>query len=1089
MKIRSIVLFLYYVGCVQMLGAQHNRFISVPSSYSGITFSNDINENEEVNILQYDYLYNGAGVGVGDFNHDNLPDLFFAGNMVNDQLYFNRGKLTFENVSSKAGITHEGWSTGVCVFDVNNDGWDDIYVCRSGPEKYDAERRNILYVNNQDGTFTEKAEEYGLDLSGHFTQAAPLDIDLDGDLDLYVMGHPGKFKHKDNFQEFIRDIQSGKIEHDYLLENVGDKYVDITESAGIFEFGYGLGLAISDINRDGYPDILVCNDFDEPDHLFINQQNNTFKDEILSYFKHTSNYSMGNDVGDINNDGLFDFISVDMAFESHERSKMNMASMSPERFFTRVRLGWGYQYMHNMLQLNTGMGSFQEIAHFAGVAKTDWSWAPLLFDIDKDGYQDLFVSNGYKRDTKNNDIGYLLEKEKEKKGNLTIQEFLKLIPQVKIENYFFRNNGHLIFEDARIDWGVDERLNSNGAAYADLDNDGDLDLILNNIDTLASIYNNKSNPAENSIELRLSRVPQGQLHGCIFEAVMENGSQFREAYFVRGYCSTVEKRIFFYSKEGNPFKHIVLHQPNGKKRKISITKSAYNIINLREDLGYPEIEYSSEEKLNYFKDVTSEYKLDVSYEENVFNDFERESLLPHQLSTQGPALGIGDFDKNGLEDIIVTSAVGKIPIVLLQNPNGTFKQFLSRSFYNHHSTEDGGVYVFDVNGDDNLDLFISSGGYQWPQGDTALENRLYIGNGIGMFGFVNNALPPKEYTNSGKVIGDDIDQDGDIDFLVCGNAYPGKYPYAGVTKILINEKGFFKDRTQQIAPQLERIGMVNDACFSDLDYDGDKDLIVVGEWMQIEWFENRNGAFVHWKNNIGWPGWWTSIHATDIDGDGDDDYILGNAGLNNKFKPSKEHPLSIYANDFDDNGTLDIVLSYLKDDKNLPVRGRECSSGQMPFILEKFPTFQSFANSDLEQIYSKEKLDQSLHYSVSEFRSGIMYNKGDQGLDFVPFPDEAQFSFLNDFVITDLNKDGLIDIIGVGNRYHSEVETTRYDAGCGVVLIQNSEGKFNYVPPRNSGFYVPHNAKSIELISLGKDQRRGVVVGNNGERLQLFEIQ
>lgn len=1078
--------FLLVLSLLCLVGAnsQSTLFSAVNEKQSGISFANMIQEDEKVNILKYDYLYNGAGVGVGDFDRNGLPDLFFAGNQAEDELYLNQGKFNFKLVNKEAGIDSHGWSTGVCVFDVNADGWDDIYVLRSGPSQDTSVLKNVLYVNQKNGTFKEEAAKYGLDLSGHHTQAAPLDIDLDGDLDLYIMGHPGKFKHKVNLQEVIADIRAGKVESDLLLENLGGTYVDITEDAGINEFGYGLGLAITDVNEDRYPDIIVCNDFDEPDHLFINQQNNTFIDKNLEYFQHTSNYSMGNDVGDINNDGLLDYISVDMAFEHHERSKTNMASMNPQKFFARVQLGWGYQYMHNMLHLNTGMGKFQEIAQFAGVAKTDWSWAPLLFDMNQDGKKDLFITNGYKRDTKNNDIGMLLAEAKDDKGELSIQEFLDLIPAVKIENFFFENVDGIHFKDQRKEWGVDERLNSNGAAYVDLDLDGDLDLVLNNVDTLASIYENTSEPSKYRIGIDFSELPQSLYSGAKI-TVKSKGIQVQEAHFVRGYCSTMEKKIQFYSD--SPFRYVQIELADGRTFDKAELEDVSDLKLTPDFKGFKEVEISLSEPKTYFKDVTEDHRLDLVYIENQASDFERESLLPHMMSTQGPEVAVGDFNKDGLDDFVVTSPVGKIPTVLLQNRNQTFKKILSRSFYNHHSTEDADVVTFDINGDKNLDLFITSGGYEYPEGDTTLENRLYIGNGLGMFGFVNNGILSKDLTNSGKIIPFDLENDGDQDLLICGKAYPGKYPYPGKTKILVNEKGFFLDKTKDVAPQIEFIGMVNDACFSDLDYDGDQDILLVGEWMNIEWMENMNGKFVHRPNNIGFPGWWTRIIPVDTDNDGDDDYILGNAGMNNKFKASKSNPLDVYANDFDDNGTLDIVLAYSKEDRQLPVRGRECSSGQMPFISEKFPTFISFANSELEEIYGKEKLERSLHYAVTEFRSGVMYNNGAKGLSFEPFPDEAQFSFLNDFEVIDINQDSLPDIIGVGNRFNTEVETTRYDAGCGVVLIQNEDGTFTYLPPRDSGFYAPNNAKSITRINLGGEGKVAFLIGNNNHRLQLIE--
>ncbi len=1067
--------------------SQEVGFKEISSDQSTIHFTNTISENDDVNIMMYDYLYNGGGVGVGDFNNDGLSDVFFSGNMVNDKLYINKGSFVFEDISEQAGINSNGWSTGVCILDINNDGFDDIYVCRSGWFKDASKLENVLYVNQGDLTFKEASEEYGLNLKGHHTQAAPLDYDLDGDLDLYIIGHPGEFNQGGDMLSHIKDIQAGLVEGDVLMENSNGKFIDITQSAGIFEYGYSLGLAITDVNLDGYPDIIVCNDFDEPDHLFVNQRNGKFKDMGLDYFKHTSNYSMGNDVGDINNDGLLDFISVDMAYNSHVRSKINMASMNPAKFFARVSLGWNKQYMHNMLQLNTGLGVYQEIAQYSGVAKTDWSWAPLFFDIDMDGWQDLFVTNGYKRDTKNNDLHYLVEEEKEKNGDLTIEAFLELIPSVEVENFVYQNNGEYKFEDKRADWGIDKKINSNGIAYADFDNDGDLDIVLNNVDVEASIYENVNERKGHYLKIDLSSFKYSELLGMKFMLKTQKMTQIKEAYFVRGFQSTVEKKIYFYWDKQDELEYLDIELTSGLKFRVEkpVIDEEWKLN--KEMFGdFKRIEEESNSK-RWFKSVTNKYQLNHVAFENQYDDFAQEILLPHKMTTRGPFIKVADFNKDGREDFVVTSTIGKIPSVYIQSTLGTFDQLTSPSFYNHHSTEDGGIEVFDVNRDGNLDLYITSGGYQYDKGDSAYQDRLYIGNGLGMFGLVKNAIRD-DSTNSGKPISYDIDGDGDLDFLVCGNADPKRYPYPGNTSIMINHKGYFTDKTEELAPGLKNIGMVNDAAFSDYDQDGDIDILLVGEWMNVEIFSNENGVFKR-ATNHDLKGWWSSIEAVDIDEDGDDDYLLGNAGMNNKFNASVGHELEVFANDFDGNGTLDIVLAKHGGESMLPVRGKECSTQQMPFIEQKFPTYSAFANSDLFGIYPSSKLDAALHYEVNEFRSGILLNEGKGSLSFEPFSAEAQFSFINDFMVIDINKDGLLDVLAIGNRFNTEVETTQYDANCGICLIQNSEGKFDFVAPRESGFFVPGNAKSMTMIHLGKEKSLGILVTNNKGALQLFELK
>lgn len=1064
-------------------------FEIVNNAFSGIDFSNDIEEDESVNIMMYDYLYNGGGIGIGDFDHNGYMDLFFSGNMVDDKLYFNQGDMKFKDVTEASGITQNGWSTGVCVLDINNDGWDDIYVCRSGWFEDPELRRNKLYVNLGNGAFEEQSAKYGLDLEGHHMQAASLDFDLDGDLDLYVMGHPKDFAKQVNIQQLIADIRAGKIESDMLLENDNGEFKDVTKAKRIVEYGFGLGLAITDINQDGYPDIIVANDYDEPDHVFINQKGSYFIDRNLQYFKHTSNYSMGNDVGDINNDGLLDYICVDMAFATHERSKTNMPSMNPQKFFARVQLGWNYQYMHNMLQLNTGLGVFQEISQYAGVAKTDWSWAPLLFDADMDGYNDLFISNGYKRDTKFNDLALLLEKEKEKKGSLTIHDFLAIIPSVKVPNQFYRNNGDYTFEDQQNQWGFGLPVNSNGAAYVDLDNDGDLDLVTNNVDTLATIFRNDITRAGNFICLDFSKLKFQDYLGWKVSLKTKSGIQSKECYRIRGFQSSVDPRMYFYWAKNDPIEYLQIEKSNGKKYRKVISELNGTISLDKELLNSFQEVPATEIIYDYLVLKTgSKHGISAGHQENDFNDFEKEVLLPHRMSQQGPPIAVGDFNGDNLEDFIVGASSNNIPIVYLQNQEGYFSKTLVPAFYNHQKSEDESIVVLDANNDGHQDLFITSGGYEYLSGDSSLVNRLYVGDGTGQFGLVVNAVP-SDFENSGKVIKHDIDKDGDLDLLVCGRVESQHYPFPGKTSILLNHKGFFKNVTEQIAPDLAQVGMVNDACFMDVNNDGLDDIIVIGEWMKPELFLMNGKQYIKAELDVdkARTGWWTAISCNDIDGDGDLDLIVGNAGMNNKFNASSHHELDVYANDFDDNGTMDIVLSKKRKEKLLPVRGKECSTSQMPFVSQKFPSFVDFANADLRDIYPEGKLKEALHYQANEFRSGIYKNNAGK-FEFEPFPAEAQFSFLTDFEVIDLNGDGLLDILAVGNRYGSEVETTRYDSNCGITLIQNSDGSFRYLQPGVSGFFIYGDSRNITSIKIGQKESQGFLVGVNNGMVELFEM-
>ncbi|MBK9190958.1 MAG: VCBS repeat-containing protein [Crocinitomicaceae bacterium] len=667
-------------------------------------------------------------------------------------------------------------------------------------------------------------------------------------------------------------------------------------------------------------------------------------------------------------------------------------------------------------------------------------------------------------------------------------ELLKMIPSVQIENFFFRNTKDLKFADKRADWGVDENLNSNGAAYADLDNDGDLDLVLNNVDAPASVYKNTTSNGNNFLKIDLSEVPDNELQGTKFILETKKGIQVAQANFVRGFQSTIEKSIFFYWSAGDTAEILHVHMPDKNKyqgnNEYKLEKFTPNsVLKLRKKDLEEEWMWRGPIGQGAFADLTDSLLPKAFYADNDFDDFKTETLLPHRMSDSGPQIAVSDLNNDGLDDFIMTSSAGKIPQVYIQKSDGTFGQIFSPAFTMHQGSEDGGLFFLKANKDEFMDVIISSGGYQFSDGDSNYINRLYIGNGQGAFGYVKNALP-KDAFNSGKIIGEDIDKDGDQDLLICGKAAPGKYPYPGTTALLLNEKGFFIDITEKIAPGLRNIGMVNDAEFVDVDGDLDKDLVVVGEWMDIEIFIRDGGKFNQRTEKLNMPGWWSCITANDIDGDGDQDLLLGNAGMNNKFKASKEKPLDAYANDFDNNGSLDIVLAFTKDQHQLPVRGRECSSGQMPFLLEKFPTYLSFATSDLEQIYSKEKLDAALHYKVTEFNSGVLFNDGKGNFAFKKFPNKAQLSYINDFLVIDAYNDGDKEIVAVGNRYGTEVETTRSDAGCGVVINLSSQGEF-YI--WNTDFFAPGDAKCLAEIKLGKEGR-GILVGNNNGRVQLFGV-
>lgn len=1055
---------------------QERLFTVVDSKTSGITFTNTITETENMNIFRYDYLYNGGGVGVIDINNDGLMDLYFSGNMVDDKLYLNKGNFVFEDITKSAGIEVSSWSSGVCVWDVNNDGYQDLYICQSGPNLTSA-RKNKLFINQKNNTFKEEAAGYGLDLNGFFTQAAPIDYDQDGDLDLYVMGHPEPENLKLPVKVLLERISKGEVPSDALMENREGKFINVTRDAGIFEYGFGLGLAITDVNLDRYPDIIVANDFDEPDHIFVNQKNGTFKDEALTRFKHTSNYSMGNDVGDINNDGYMDVITVDMAQINHVRSKTNMESMSPEKFNARLLLGWNYQYMHNMLQLNTGMGSYQEISYMAGVAKTDWSWAPLFFDMDGDGWQDLFISNGYKRDTKNNDIQKKIYDEyNDDNKDVKLVDLLEIIPSENIANYFYRNQHNNTFSDENHNWAPPEALKSNGAAYVDLDNDGDLDLVVNNMDVTASIYKNNS---ENFGVTRISfeKMKMSDYLGAQLYYSTDKQAQFREAYFVRGYQSTVTQQInFLYPRDQSP-KSLVITLSSGKTAYYELHDLDQIIHPIMNDFqnDAPAIRLNTR-----LKNLTEKYNLAALHQENDYNDFNREVLLPQKQSMQGPGLAVADFNRDGLDDFVLGNSVGYQPQIFLQKANGTFFAYKVPAFILLKGMETVAVEAIDVNRDNFKDLVFVGGSYEKENDDSSYQTGLYIGNGQGIFGWVKNAIPVYKQ-NTGNIIQADYDDDGDTDLLLLAATVPGQYPLAGENVLLRNDKGFYKNVTNEVISDINlgENGVSRDATFSDYDEDDDLDLLIVNEWGSLRVFENNSNAYHEIKNQVLENGWWQAIYAADIDGDGDEDYLVGNAGVNNKFHPDEKHPLHIFLNDFDSNGSKDIVLAYKSGKELLPVRGRECSSEQVPIISEKFETYESFALADLEEIYGAEKLKKALHYEATNFKSGIIWNNSG-ALNFEAFPLMAQLSWIRSFVTYDVNSDGLLDILAVGNHFGTEVETTKYDGNTGICLIQNKDHSFEYIPAYESGFYVHEDTRVIKKLKIAEGKEVVIVASNNG---------
>ncbi len=1077
------------------------------STHTGVTFTNEIKEDSKRNIIRYQGYYDGGGVVAADFNNDGLPDLYFTANSSPNKLYLNRGNLQFEDVTKKAGLQKQGfgWYTGATVVDINGDDWLDLYVCKSGLFKPE-NRRNQLFLNNGDLTFTEVASDYGLDHAGYSTHAAFFDYDRDGDLDMYLANYgPGDLT-VDNELAFKLRKESDPYNGDKLFENLDGRFADVTARAGIRDhrFGFAHSVGIGDLNRDGWEDIFVGNDFSEYDYLYLNEGNKTFLESSKISFKHISNYSMGSDVGDFNNDGLLDIIVLDMVAEDHRRQKENMGGMQRQAFEQFVKLGFHYQYMSNMLHINNGNETFSDLAHLAGISNTDWSWAPLLADFDNDGWKDLYITNGLKRDARNEDarllfVEMLKTAEAEGRKSLTEQEWaraLNAMPSEKLINYMYRNNGDLTFEKVSTEWGLGYASFSNGAAHADLDNDGDLDLVVNNINEPAYIFENLSVQFETGNYLKIKFIgPSSNRDGLGTKIWIYSGAdqQFQQYYFTRGYRSAMAGPMHFGLGSNAKADSIWVVWTDEKVQVIRDVQANQTL-----EVNYGDAKQPSagpyggsvvmQDAGAYFRTVTKELNLNHKTPENDYDDYLREELLPHKMSTLGPFISVGDVNNDLLEDFFVGGAKGYSGSIFFQRSNGTFFKSKQRDLEDDARFEDMGSALFDADGDNDLDLYVVSGGNELGVGSEEYQDRLYINDGKGHFSRASHQLPKLQESGS-VVIPEDFDGDGDPDLFVGGRMVPGRYPWPATSYILENTNGTFADITSHIAPDLKELGMVTAAVWTDYDRDEDKDLVVTGEWMSIRVFENQQGRFVDQTDMCGLSqssGWWFSLMAHDLDDDGDEDLVAGNVGLNYKYQASADEPFHVFSTDFDGNGSNDIVLAWLDQGEVYPLRGRSCSSSQIPGLKEKFPTYKAFASASLEEVYGMGELNSALHYQAHTFASSYFQNNGDGTFTIIPLPNPAQTSSINGIQVLDVDEDGHKDLMVAGNLYSSEAETVRNDAGYGMFLKGDGKGNFRSVPYVRSGLFIDGDVKDLKRIQTSTGPV--LLAGKNNDHLQAVRI-
>ncbi|MFH0843397.1 MAG: VCBS repeat-containing protein [Bacteroidota bacterium] len=1073
-------------------------FSLLPSSVTGIDFFNQLTETEQFNIIEYLYFNNGGGVAAGDINNDGLVDLYFTSNQNPNKLYLNRGNLKFEDITDAARVAGSGdWKTGVTMADVNGDGFLDIYVCQVGKYKI-LNGRNQLFINQGNLTFTEVAHEYGLDFQGFSTQAAFFDYDLDGDLDMYLQNHSVHTSRSYGNASLRLDRDSLSGGRQFRNDEVNGKHIfhDVTQQAGIYssQIGYGLAVNICDINNDGLPDVYVSNDFHENDYLYINNGDGTFSERLTDFIAHTSRSSMGNDVGDINNDGLLDVIVLDMLPDDEKIRKQSGGEDDYELSEIKLESGYNHQFVRNTLQLNLGGGMFSEIGRLAGIYSTDWSWSPLFCDVDNDGWKDLFITNGIYR--RANDLDYIKfltggnrmfpSKDNSNVSNKNLYEKMPLYPNV---SYIYKNNGDLTFSNMAKEWGFNTRSYSNGSTYADLDNDGDLDLIVNNINAPAYIYRNNAGTLTNNHFLSVVLKGKGMNTrgiGARITLYCEGKQQVAEQFPTRGFLSATSDLLHFGLGKVDVIDSVTVRWPDLSEQVISNVPADTTITF--------EIIYASNplQKNLQFKGNTKLFSptlidgLDFSHKEDGWVDFYREQLIPHSLSAEGPALAVTDANGDGLDDLFIGGAKGQPAKIFVQRNNGSFKALEIPMLARERFADDVDAAFFDADGDGDNDLYIVHGGNEYAIGDPLLTDLLLINNGKG--GFCKGQLPFMSH-NGSCIRPCDFDSDGDMDLFVGSRSVPGAYGLSPDQFLLENDgTGNFKDVTESIISTVRNALMVTDACWTDFDNDLDPDLVLAGEWMKVTIFRNDNGHFTEVTDEAGLnetSGWWNCIHAADVDTNGYMDLICGNLGLNSMLKASVKEPVEMYLNDFDNNGMVDQVICSFQNGISYPVASLDELVSQISSLGIKYETYSDFGGKTVTDIFGKNAIDQSIIKRAEVFESCIFLNNGDGTFRRIILPAEAQFSPLRSIVVNDLNKDGRPDMVLAGNNYSVRPSLGRHDASYGWVLINNPSGGYNTIMPGRSGLAIKGDTRKILEITIAGKQYLVAAV-NNGD-LQIFE--
>ncbi len=1085
------------VGCnakVQTESKTENTLFSLlPASETGITFENRLTSQKDLDVFRYRNYYNGGGVAIGDINNDGNADIFFTANMGDNHLYLNKGNWKFEDITAKAGVAGtKMWSTGVAMADVNGDGLLDIYVCNSGNISGDS-RENELFINNGDLTFSEKAKEYGLADKGFTTHAAFFDYDKDGDLDVYILNNSFRPISTLGYRN-LRNVRDELGGHK-LLRNDDGIFHDVSELSGIYGsvIGFGLGITVGDVNNDNWPDLYISNDFYERDYLYINQHNGTFSEELERFMGHISMFSMGADIADVNNDGYPDIFSTDMLPADDNRLKRLTAFESYDTYQLRLQTGYYHQYMRNMLQLNRGDNTFQEIGQMAGVDATDWSWGALMADFNNDGNKEILVCNGINRDVTDQDyIDYMMSDENVQKAyqgeKIDFTKFVEGMTTTSLKNYLFERDTLLHFKNVSKEWGVDQSSFSNGAAYGDLDNDGDLDLVINNLNMPSFVYRNESKEkaANNSLSIRF-KGPMKNVFGigAKVRVYYDGKLNYYEHMPMRGFQSSMDYTMTIGVGNSKIVDSLVVEWPYDKSQTLkNVNANQLVILDFRDATAIRAI------KQTVPKPLLAECSMPtVQHRENDYIDFNRERLLYNMLSTQGPALATGDINNDGLDDFYLGGAKGQSGMMMMQKSNGEFYRLPLALFDADSVSEDVDALFFDADNDKDLDLYVVTGGSEFPNQSGDLQDHLYINQSVnGKISFSRSAGLPEIFQVGSCVAASDIDHDGDQDLFVGTRVIAGYYGNLPDQYILVNDgKGNFSNATSVWSSSFSGLGMVTDAGWTDFDKDGWEDLVVVGEWMPVTFYRNDGKSLSKVETNLkNTEGWWNAVHITDMNNDGRPDLVLGNLGWNSRFRPSSKQPVKLFVSDFDGNGSIDPLYTYSREGRDFTYITKQDLVKQIPPMKKKFLYARDYAGKSIDEVIPADQLKKARILKFYNASTSTLINNGSFVFDMVALPVEAQVAPVYGIASGDVNGDGHMDLVLGGNYFSVKPEIGRYDASEGLVLVGDGTGKFRALTSENSGIKVPGETRQIRWLKSSPYPK--ILFARNSNSLRMFKI-